>query len=177
MAETDHDLIVLVDDADQQIGVLDKMEAHQRGALHRAFSVLVSDSEGRLLIHKRAAGKYHSEGLWSNTCCGHPRPDEQVAVAARRRLAEEMGFDCPLSPLFKTTYRADVSNGLIEHELVHVFSGRFHGSPRPNPGEVEAWRWETLPAIAAEIAEHPERYTVWFRRYITEFGTALAPRG
>jgi isopentenyl-diphosphate delta-isomerase len=175
MPASDHERVVLVDSADTQIGVLDKMEAHRRGTLHRAFSVSVSDGKGRLLLQKRARGKYHSGGLWTNTCCGHPRPREEVLAAARRRLMEEMGFACPLEPLFRTRYCADVSNGLVESELVHVFGGHFDATPRPDPGEVEDWRWESVPAIAADVARHPERYSVWFRRYITEFREALAP--
>jgi len=173
MVASDDDLVVLVDDADTALGVLGKMAAHQTGALHRAFSVSVSDSEGRLLLQKRAAGKYHSGGLWTNTCCGHPRPGEEVGAASRRRLMEEMGFDCAVTPLFCTSYRADVSNGLVEHEFVHVFGGRFDGVPTPDPSEVEDWRWESAPAIAADVARRPERYTVWFRRYIIDFGDAL----
>lgn len=175
MPASDHELVVLVDSADTQVGVLDKMEAHRFGALHRAFSVSVSDAEGRLLLQKRALGKYHSGGLWTNTCCGHPRPGEGILAAARRRLMEEMGFDCTLKPLFRTSYRARVSNGLVENELVHVFGGRFGATPRPDPAEVEDWRWESVPVIAADVTRHPERYSVWFRRYITEFRDALAP--
>ena len=168
---------MLVDSADTRVGVLGKIEAHRRGRLHRAFSVLVSDSAGCLLLQKRAPTKYHSGGLWTNTCCGHPRPGEAVAAAASRRLMEEMGFDCLLTPLFRTSYRAVVSNGLIENELVHVFGGWFDGAPRPDPNEVEDWRCETLAAITADIAHRPECYSVWLLRYITEFSDALTPLG
>lgn len=175
MTASNDELVVLVDSDDAEVGVLGKMEAHRRGVLHRALSVLVSDGEGRLLVHKRAATKYHSGGLWTNTCCGHPKPGEEISVAASRRLMEEMGFVCPLTLLFRTSYCAPVSNGLIENEFVHVFGGRFDGIPKPDPNEVEAWRWETLATLTADVGHRPERYTVWFRRYITEFAHALAP--
>ncbi len=175
MAASGRELVVLVDSADTCVGVLEKMEAHRRGTLHRAFSVSVNDGEGRLLLQKRASGKYHSGGLWTNTCCGHPRPDEPVVAAARRRLMEEMGFDCPLTLIFRTSYRAAVSNNLIENEFVHVFGGRFDGTPRPDPSEVEDWRWETVATITADVTRRPDRYSVWFRRYIAEFRDALAP--
>jgi isopentenyl-diphosphate delta-isomerase len=175
MAASSRELVVLVDNADACVGILGKMEAHQRGALHRAISVSLNDSKGRLLLQKRAFGKYHSGGLWTNTCCGHPRPDEEAADAAHRRLMEEMGLDCALTPIFRTSYRAVVSNNLIENEFVHVFGGRFDGTPRPDPTEVEDWRWETVAAITADVARKPESYSVWFRRYIAEFRGALTP--
>ncbi len=175
MAPNDHEFVVLVDSTDTCVGVLNKMEAHRRGTLHRAFSVSIRDSEGRLLLQKRALSKYHSGGLWTNTCCGHPRLGEAVSAAASRRLMEEMGFDCPLTPLFRTRYRAAVSNDLVENEFVHVFGGRFDGMPRPSPSEVEDWRWETVATIIADVAYRPECYSVWFRRYIAEFPEALAP--
>jgi isopentenyl-diphosphate delta-isomerase len=172
---SDHELVVLVDSDDALVGVLGKIEAHRRGALHRALSVSISDSSGRLLLQKRALAKYHSGGLWTNTCCGHPRPGEAVAAAANRRLMEEMGFDCPLTLLFRTHYRAAVSNDLVENEFVHVFGGRFDGVPTPDPGEVEDWHWETIETITDDVARRPELYSIWFRRYVTEFRDALAP--
>jgi isopentenyl-diphosphate Delta-isomerase len=168
------DLVVLVDDNDVPTGRLEeKLEAHRRGDLHRAFSVLLSDGTGRLLLQRRALAKYHSGGLWTNTCCGHPQPGEAVSAAAERRLMEEMGIACRLTPLFRTHYRAAVSNGLIENEVVHVFGGQFEGVPIPDPSEVEDWRWETLQAIGEDVARRAELYTVWFSKYVTEFTSIL----
>jgi len=174
MVSTDTDRVILVDEEDCERGSLDKFEAHRSGVLHRALSVIVARGDGKLLLQKRAAGKYHSGGLWTNTCCSHPRPGEPVDVAARRRLEEEMGFSCPLTPLFTVQYRAEVSNGLVENELVHVFGGRFEGTPDPDPGEVEEWRWSSIAEIRADMARRPEHYSVWFRKYLEEFGREIA---
>ena len=133
--------MVLVDANDRPIGKMAKVEAHLRGLLHRAVSVFVRDSNGRLLLQQRAPGKYHSGTLWSNTCCSHPRPGETVAHAAARRLGEEMGISCSLNFLFLTQYCAPVSHGLVENELVHVFGGTFDGVPDPDADEVMNWRW------------------------------------
>lgn len=153
--------VVLVDPQDRELGTEEKMAAHQRGVLHRAFSVFVFDRQSRLLIQRRADGKYHSAGLWSNTCCGHPRPGEPTARAARRRLSEEMGFDCPLTAVFSFVYRADLGGGLTEHELDHVFIGRFTGVPRPDRAEVSEWRAVAIPELLDDFAKTPERYSVW----------------
>lgn len=169
MVSTDGDRVILVDETDAETGVLDKLEAHRSGALHRALSVIVARSDGKLLLQKRAAAKYHSGGLWTNTCCSHPRPGEAVDVAAARRLVEEMGFSCPLTPLFVARYEAVVSNNLIENELVHVFGGRFEGEPVPVAAEVEDWRWCGVETLRGEIAEDPGGYSVWFRKYLDEF--------
>jgi isopentenyl-diphosphate Delta-isomerase len=174
MVSTDMDRVILVDEEDYDRGSLDKFEAHRSGVLHRALSVIVARGDGKLLLQKRAAGKYHSGGLWTNTCCSHPRPGEPVDVAASRRLEEEMGFSCPLTPLFTVQYRADVSNGLVENELVHAFGGRFEGAPDPDPDEVEDWRWSSIGEIRSDMADHPERYSVWFRKYVNEFGRKIA---
>ena len=174
MVSTDMDRVILVDEEDYDRGSLDKLEAHRAGVLHRALSVIVARGDGRLLLQKRAARKYHSGGLWTNTCCSHPRPGEPVDVAASRRLEEEMGFSCRLTPLFTAQYRADVSNGLVENELVHVFGGRFEGTPDPDPDEVEDWRWSSVAEIRADMVAHPERYSVWFRKYLDEFGREIA---
>ncbi|MFT3885033.1 MAG: isopentenyl-diphosphate Delta-isomerase [Flavobacteriales bacterium] len=155
--------VVLVDAHDNAIGTMGKQEAHARGLLHRAFSVFLFDAQGRVLLQRRAWGKYHSSGLWTNACCSHPRPDEAVADAAARRLQEELGIRCPLAEQFRFTYRADVGNGLIEHELDHVFFGRFDGDPQPDPAEVMDVRWMDPAAISAELAASPERFTPWFR--------------
>jgi isopentenyl-diphosphate Delta-isomerase len=168
-ADNSADHVILVDADDRQIGTMGKLEAHQRGLPHRAISVIVRDSQNRLLLQQRAAGKYHSGGLWTNTCCSHPRPGEATVDAARRRLLEEMGINCDLAFLFATHYRADVGNGLIENEIVHVFGGRFDGTPDPDPSEVSHWRWVTSDEMAQDIAARPEIYTAWFRIYCRDF--------
>ena len=130
--------------------------------LHRAFSVFILDDQQRVLLQKRATGKYHSGGLWTNTCCGHPRPSEDVRAAAERRLREEMGIEVALAPKGTFMYRANLGNGLVEHELDHVFVGRFNGSPRPDPNEASDWKWESRARIDSDCAENPDRYTAWF---------------
>jgi isopentenyl-diphosphate delta-isomerase len=151
-----------VDGEDRPLGTAEKVAAHRAGELHRAFSVFVFDSTGRLLLQRRARGKYHSGGRWTNTCCGHPRAQEPVAVAARRRLREEMGFACDLGPAGAFTYRADVGQGLVEHEYDHVLVGRYDHDPTPDPREVEAWRWVEPEVLRAELAHAPQRFSVWF---------------
>ena len=152
--------VILVDERDRPAGEAEKLEAHRQGRLHRAFSVFVLDASGRVLLQRRAVGKYHSGRLWSNSCCGHPRPGEDTRAAAERRLAEELGFHCPLEAAGAFVYRAQLGN-LVEHEYDHVFQGRFDGDPRPDPAEVEAWRWMPLEALEAGLAAHPGDYTVW----------------
>jgi isopentenyl-diphosphate delta-isomerase len=167
-ADTSLDQVILVDEQDRAIGSALKLPAHQDGLRHRAISVIVRDRRNRILLQKRAAAKYHSAGLWTNTCCSHPRPGEDAQAAATRRLKEEMGIVSALSPLFALEYRAAVSNDLIEHEIVHVFTGSFDGSPHPNPEEVSDWRWSAPSAIVREIERRPENYTVWFRKFVDE---------
>lgn len=154
---------MLVDTQGQQVGVEEKQQAHLDGMLHRAFSIFVFNASGELLMQQRAAGKYHSGGLWTNTCCGHPRPGEALAQAVHRRLREEMGFDCALREAFQFTYHAQLDNGLIEHEFDHVFMGNFEGQPEPNPEEVGAYRWMATDALALELAAQPGRYSYWLR--------------
>jgi isopentenyl-diphosphate Delta-isomerase len=174
----DTDSIVLVDDADVPVGTAPKLDAHRRGLQHRAVSALVRDPRGRMLLQQRASGKYHSEGLWTNACCSHPRPDEGAAEAVARRLFEEMGVLCALKPLFITHYRATVSNGLIENEVVHVFGGtydvRVDGTVAPTPEEVSDWKWIGFDELLADQAAHPERYSIWFRHYLRNHGEAIA---
>lgn len=155
--------VVTVDTEDRETGVAEKMAAHRKGLLHRAFSVFVFDDAGRMLLQQRAPGKYHSGGLWSNTCCSHPRPGESVLDAARRRLREEMGFDCPLEAAFGFIYRTDLDHGLTEHEYDHVVIGRYNGEPVPNPDEVGGWQWMSLEDVRGAVADRPETFTVWFR--------------
>jgi isopentenyl-diphosphate delta-isomerase len=162
----DGDLIVLVDAQDVPQGVASKIEVHRRGLRHRAISVLVRNPSGDMLIQRRDPAKYHSGGLWTNACCSHPRPDETVADAAQRRLAEEMGIRCALRPLFTAHYRAAVSNGYIEDEFVHAFGGTYDGPVAPDPAEVSEWKWIAPVALAGDLARHPEIYTVWFHHYL-----------
>ena len=160
--------VILVDAHDTPVGTAEKLEAHQTGRLHRAFSVFVVNDRGELLLQRRAGGKYHSGGLWSNTCCSHPRPGEATDAAARRRLAEEMGFTCTVEPAFTMIYRAHVGRGLIEHEYDHVFVGHWNGNPEPDPAEVDGWRWIAPAELRGEVARHPQRFTYWFRVALTE---------
>jgi isopentenyl-diphosphate Delta-isomerase len=171
---TDNDAVVLVDGDDRILGTAPKLEAHRRGLKHRAVSVLVRNSEGLMLLQRRAGGKYHSAGLWANACCSHPRPDEDNAVAARRRLAEELGVDCPLVPLFTTSYRAEVSNDLIEDEVVHVFGGVHEGPVVPDAAEVSEWKWIALSELATDQEAHPGRYTPWFLHYMRDHAQSIA---
>jgi isopentenyl-diphosphate delta-isomerase len=160
--------VVLVDQRDRAVGEMEKLEAHRAGALHRAFSVFVHDGAGRVLLQRRAQAKYHSGGLWSNTCCGHPRPGEETRAAATRRLREEMGFECALEAVGGFVYRARMGE-LTEHEFDHVFAGRFDGDPRPDPAEVMEWRWMDLDELARDLKAHPERYTVWLAKALSVY--------
>lgn len=157
------DWVVLVDPNDREIGVMEKMEAHQKGLLHRAFSLFVFNSRGHWLLQQRAFDKYHSGGLWTNACCSHPRPNETTWEAATRRLQEEMGMYCQVKPLFQFQYRSQLDQGLIEHELDHVFMAYSDQMPQPNSSEVAAFRYVSMADLEHEISSHPERFTVWFR--------------
>jgi isopentenyl-diphosphate delta-isomerase len=157
-------MLILVDRNDREVGTDEKMSVHRSGALHRAFSIFVWDRAGRVILQRRARNKYHSGGLWSNTCCGHPRAGESTVQAAHRRLQEEMGFDCPLTEQSSFIYRAPLDHELTEHELDHVFSGSFIGVPHPDPAEVEEWRAVAPSDILADIIAQPEKYTVWLQR-------------
>jgi isopentenyl-diphosphate delta-isomerase len=167
------EMVVLVDESDREVGTAPKLAAHVDGALHRAFSVFVLNARGELMLQRRAAGKYHSGGLWTNTCCGHPRPGEPVAAAARRRLREEMGFDCELEPAGSFVYRAELGGGLVEHEHDHVFVGRHDADPAPDAAEASEWRWQPTEAALAEAEAHPERFTRWFSLALRELGGAI----
>lgn len=169
--------VILVDAGDTPVGTAEKLTAHREGRLHRAFSVFVLNDGDEVLLQRRAEGKYHSGGLWSNTCCSHPRPGEETEVAARRRLEEEMGFVCPLEPAFEMVYRADVGGGLVEYEYDHIFLGRWNGGPDPDPAEVAGWRWVGLPELREEVARTPRRFTYWFRVALLELDArGLLPR-
>jgi isopentenyl-diphosphate delta-isomerase len=160
--------VILVDEHDCEVGLMEKMEAHLKGLLHRAFSVLVFNENGELLLQRRAFGKYHSEGLWTNTCCSHPYPGESILEAGKRRLFEEMGFTCELAEVFTFIYKADLENGLIEHELDHVLIGFSEETPHLNLEEVSSFKWLSIDKIKAEISENPAQYTAWFRILIEE---------
>jgi isopentenyl-diphosphate delta-isomerase len=165
--------VVLVDAKDRELGTAPKLAAHREARLHRAFSVLIRGPGGRLLLQKRHIGKYHSGGLWTNACCGHPRPGEAVAAAARRRLAEEMGLACEIAPLGVTRYRAELGGGMTEHEVVHLFAGVHDGPVRPDPREADGYAWLTAEELRADLMRDPARYTAWFRVYAREFWSLL----
>lgn len=155
--------VILVDEQDNPIGLMEKIEAHEKALLHRAFSVFAFNDAGELLLQQRAADKYHSPLLWTNTCCSHQRDGETSLEAGKRRLQEEMGFACDLEEVFWFIYKAPFDNGLTEHELDHVLVGHFNGVPEINPEEVEAYQWMSLPAVREDMAQHPEKYTEWFK--------------
>jgi isopentenyl-diphosphate delta-isomerase len=157
------EIINLVDGRGARIGAIEKIEAHRAGVLHEAFSIFVANGRGEMLLQKRAAGKYHSGGLWSNACCGHPRFGEAVGGAAHRRLREEMGFDCPLRETHHFIYQVEFDNGLTEYEFDRVFVGLYEGEVKPNEDEAEDFRWTDVGTIAADLAARPDRYTYWFR--------------
>ena len=158
----DDDVVVLVDERDAIIGVAPKLDVHRDGRLHRAVSVVLFDDKGRLMLQRRADGKYHSGGLWSNSCCGHPRPGESVEDAAGRRLSDEVGVGrCDLTRVGELTYQADLGNGLVEHELDHIVVGQWAGEVTPNPLEVAEIRWVEPRSFLAELALIPGAYTAW----------------
>ena len=154
--------VIYVDEHDREIGKGGKLEAHQKGILHRAISIFVFNAKGELMLQKRAKGKYHSAGLWSNTCCSHPRPGEDVVAAAHRRLKEEMGSDCELTNVHHLLYRTEFPNGLVEHEYDHMLIGESEVIPKLNPEEAEDWKWMSPEAIKKDIVVHPEQYSYWF---------------
>jgi isopentenyl-diphosphate Delta-isomerase len=155
--------VILVDENDNQVGTMEKMAAHHSGALHRAFSILLFNSQGEMLIQKRAGTKYHSGGLWTNACCSHPKPGERMEDATRSRLKHEMGIDLQTSFSYKFIYRAELNSNLVEHELDHVFIGTFDGSPAVNPEEVEDWKFVNIHDLKNDVQLNPQNYTPWFR--------------
>ncbi|OOQ56684.1 isopentenyl-diphosphate delta-isomerase [Mucilaginibacter pedocola] len=154
---------MLVDHDDQRIGVMEKMEAHLKGALHRAFSIFVFNSSGKLLLQQRALEKYHSGGLWTNSCCGHPRPGEDVLDAGKRRLMEETGLTCELEELFTFVYRHEFPNGLTEYEYDHVLIGFSDEAPRPDPAEIADHCYQDPEKLSVALKEQPELYTAWLQ--------------
>jgi isopentenyl-diphosphate delta-isomerase len=165
--------VVLVDAHDRMLGSIAKLDAHRRGLRHRAFSVIVCNERGELLLQQRAPGKYHSGGLWANTCCGHPRAREDPRDAAARRLHEEMGFTCPLHALGTVAYNLAVGEALTENEVTHVYLGRYQGPVRPDPNEVARYRWAPRSELLRTLARDPGSFAPWFRIYLAG---SLLPR-
>ncbi len=165
--------VVLVDKDNNQIGLMPKMEAHLKGKLHRAFSVIIFNSDGKILIQKRASTKYHTPNLWSNTCCSHQREGEDNEKAGKRRLNEEMGFVTKLYNFCSFIYRIEFSNGLIEYENDHVLLGVFDGNPKPNPKEVDDWKWIDIDILFDEMRTSPQHYTAWFIIIINKYYESL----
>ena len=163
------ELVILVDENDNELGLMEKMEAHQKGLLHRAFSVFLINDSNQLLLQKRALDKYHSPGLWTNTCCSHPRKSEKVIDAGHRRLFEEMGIKSELKPFTSFVYKAEFDNGLIEHEFDHVIVGSFVGHPIINQLEVCDWKWEDLDLLKIDLNTNPNDYTEWFKIIFLKF--------
>lgn len=161
--------VILVNEQDEPIGLMPKMEAHEKAVLHRAFSVFIVNKNKEIMLQQRAAHKYHSPLLWTNTCCSHQRSGETNIEAGTRRLFEEMGFTAPLTELFHFIYKAPFDNGLTEHELDHVMLGYYDDAPQINPEEVADWKWMTVPDIREDMTKHPEHYTVWFRIIFDKF--------
>lgn len=155
--------VILVNERDEQVGELGKMEAHEQALLHRAFSVFIFNAKNEMLLQRRAAGKYHSPGLWTNACCSHPRPGEDTADAATRRLREELGFTTRLEKIFDFVYRSEFDNGLTEYEFDHVYAGTYDQEIHPNPVEVDGYAYRELSAIRADLAADPGKYTTWFQ--------------
>ena len=168
-AQKDEERIILVDENDNEIGAIEKMEAHRLGRLHRAFSIFIFNTRGELLLQRRALSKYHSGGLWSNTCCSHPRIGEQTADAAHRRLREEMGIDCNLEEIFSFLYSVKFTNDLFEHEYDHVMIGECNDVPDLNLEEACDWRWSHMDHLRRDIHSHPDNYTYWLKKSLEKF--------
>jgi isopentenyl-diphosphate Delta-isomerase len=155
--------IILVDEQDEEIGVGEKMQVHREGRLHRSFSIFIFNSKDELLLQQRAKTKYHSGGLWSNACCGHPRPGEETIQAGRRRLQEEFGFDCKLTEVLQFTYKVKLDNNLWEHEFDHTLKGLYNGEVRPNPVEIMDYKWISKQDLFQDLKNNPSLYTEWFK--------------
>ena len=166
----------MVDEKDKEIGLEEKIKAHKEGKLHRAFSVFVFNQKGEMLLQRRALTKYHSGGLWTNTCCSHPRKGEDVDKAASRRLKEEMGFSCGLKEVFSFIYKTGFDNGLMEHEFDHVFVGAYESEPKINPEEVAEYKWVTMEDLLKDVKKNPQNYTFWFKEILKKVGTKLSAR-
>ena len=161
--------VILVNKEDKPIGTMGKQSAHRQGVLHRAFSVFILNDKKELMIQKRALSKYHSPGLWANTCCSHQRIGESTEAAAIRRLREEMGFECKVEKKFTFIYKADLGLGMKEHELDHVLVGHYNREPKINTDEVADWKWVNLGDLEKDIAQRPQKYTIWFKIIFNQF--------
>ncbi|WBL27423.1 isopentenyl-diphosphate Delta-isomerase [Zunongwangia sp. HGR-M22] len=157
------DQVILVNEKDEQIGLMEKIEAHEKALLHRAFSVFVFNNKGELMLQQRALTKYHTPGLWTNTCCSHQREGESNVEAGKRRLMEEMGFTTELKDTISFIYKAPFQNGLTEHEFDHILVGHYDEDPKPNPDEVNAWKWVSLEEVKEDMKANPDVYTEWFK--------------
>jgi isopentenyl-diphosphate Delta-isomerase len=168
--------VILVDEQDGEIGTMEKMEAHRSANLHRAFSVFIFNEQEKLLLQQRNINKYHSGGLWTNTCCSHPQPGEGVEAAAARRLQEEMGFITPLFKAFEFVYQANFSNGLVEYEYDHVFIGTYNGLVQPDNNEVSNYCYQTIEEVKAGLSLKPDNYTEWFKIALPKLEAHLAEK-
>lgn len=157
------DKVILVDENDAIVGEMEKMEAHRKGLLHRAFSILIFNDSGEMLLQKRSSKKYHSGGLWTNACCSHPSPNENIQHATRRKLEQEMGIDLETEFLYTFIYHVSLEHDLTEHELDHVFVGTFNGTPVINRDEVEDWKYVNIDWLRNDVVAHPDNYTHWFK--------------
>ncbi len=166
--------VVLVDVNDTEVGTMEKMEAHRQGVLHRAFSVIIFNDKGEMLLQQRAVHKYHSGGLWTNACCSHPYPGEDIKTAGERRLYEEMGIKTKLDSIGSFTYHCKFSNGLTEHEFDHVLKGIYNDDPIINPEEVETFKWMSIDLLKSNIILYPEQYTFWFLELVKQDFLILA---
>lgn len=163
------EMVILVDENDKQVGLMAKMEAHEKALLHRAFSVFIFNDEKELMLQRRALGKYHSPGLWTNTCCSHQRPGETNVAAGSRRLQEEMGFTTTLTESISFIYKAPFDNGLTEHEYDYILLGEYNKVPEPNPEEVSEWKWRSLEQIKEDMKQNSDIYTAWFKIIFDKF--------
>ena len=173
MESAEKNYVILVDENDNPIGEMEKIEAHEKGLLHRAFSVFIYNDRNELMLQQRALSKYHTPGLWTNTCCSHQKVGESNVEAGQRRLMEEMGFSVPLEEKMSFTYKAPFDNGLTEHEYDHILVGHYNEEPNPNPEEVESWKWESLENVQKDIAENPDKYTAWFKIIFEKYLSAI----
>ncbi len=174
MTQIPGDYIALVDANDQVTGYEEKMKVHEEGLLHRAFSIFIFNSKGEMLLQKRAATKYHSPGLWTNTCCSHLLPEKDMETCAHERLQFEMGFDTNIQKSFVFNYLAPFDNGLTENEIDHVYLGHYTDDPQPHPDEVEDFKWIQLRDLQEDIAQNPEHYTFWFKHIIAYHAEQLS---
>ena len=165
--------VILVNEKDEQIGLMEKIEAHEKALLHRAFSVFVFNEKNELMIQQRALSKYHSPGLWTNTCCSHQREGETNIDAGKRRLQEEMGFSTDLKDTISFIYKAPFDNGLTEHEFDHILVGNFEGEPNLNPDEVAAWKWVSLEDLKEDMKKNPDIYTEWFKIIFDKYYSSI----